>query len=88
MKTVMMVLSLLALFACNDRREIRRDDQAIDNQTRTTNAVIVEPTLHDGHAAEPNNDEQSGAQDQSADHNEEMDVDEAEMSGPRDASTW
>ena len=77
MKTVMM-LCALALFACNDKSQIKRDDKAIDNQTRTTSAVIVEPTLHDSHAAEP---EQSGAQDQSVDHNEEMDVDEAEMNG-------
>lgn len=81
MKTVMMVLSLLAMFACNDKSGIKRDDKAIDNTTRTTSAVIVEPTLHDSHAAEPNNGEQSGAQDQSVDKNEEMDVDEAEMSG-------
>lgn len=79
MKTVMMLVLSLSLFACNDHKK-----EPVDT-TRTTSAVVVEPTLHDGHAAEPNNAEQSGAQDQSVDHNEEMDVDEAEMSGARDA---
>jgi hypothetical protein len=75
MKTVMIVLSLMALMACNDDKTVPVD------QTRTTSAIVVEPTLHDGHAAEPNKSEQSGAEDESFDHNEEMDVNETDMSG-------
>ena len=48
-----LVLSLLSLFACNDHKK-----EPVD-QTRTTSAIIVQPTLHDGHAAEPNNAEMS-----------------------------
>ena len=78
MKTVI-ALSLAAacVVGCNDKKT---KSEPVDT-TRTTTAVIVEPTLHDGHAAEPNNTEQSGAEDQSVDKNQEMDVDEAEMSG-------
>ena len=71
MKTVMLVLSL-SLFACNDHKK-----EPVDT-TRTTSAVIVEPTLHDGHAAEPNQTNVDQEQDM------DMDVDETDMSGPRD----
>ena len=73
MKTVI-VLSLFALFACNDHKA-----EPVD-QTRTTSAIIVQPTLHDGHAAEPT------ASDQNASEEEEMwmDADEIDMNGMRD----
>ena len=52
MKTVM-VTSLMAAcalaLACNTHDK----NEPVDT-TRTTSAVVVEPTLHDGHAAEPN----------------------------------
>jgi hypothetical protein len=67
MKTVI-VLSLMSLFACNDHKQ-----EPVD-QTRTTSAIVVEPTLHDGHAAEPNVD-----QEQNMDM--DKDVDQTEMSG-------
>jgi len=73
MKTVI-VLSLLSLVACTEKK---KSAEPVD-QTRTTSAIVVEPTLHDGHAAEPNMSEQPV--------DEQMrDVDEAEMSGARDA---
>ncbi len=75
MKTVMIVLSLLSLFACNDHKK-----EPVD-QTRTTSAIVVEPTLHDGHAAEPNVSDQNTNEDQNVDRDQNMDVDEAEMSG-------
>ena len=72
MKT-MIVLSLLAFVACTDHKKKEPVDQ-----TRTTSAIVVEPTLHDGHAAEPNVSEEN------VDENRMQDVDEAEMSGARD----
>ena len=70
MKTVI-VLSLLSLFACNDHKK-----EPVD-QPRTTSAIIVQPTMHDGHAAEPGVDVDQEMRD--------MDVDQ-DMSGARDAS--
>ncbi len=50
----LIALSLVALgLAACDRQKSQQPP--VDEQTRTTSAVIVEPTLHDGHAAEPTN---------------------------------
>jgi hypothetical protein len=75
MKTVI-VLSLftLLLVACTDTKK-----EPVD-QTRTTSAIIVQPTLHDGHAAEPNVDEQFDQNEV----DEMMDGDQLDMSGVRD----
>jgi hypothetical protein len=88
MKTVM-ALSLAALcaMACNDKTT-KKNTEPVDT-TRTTSAVVVEPTLHDGHAAEPQNvDQNQTNMDQNqtnVDQNMDMDVDQ-DMSGvARDA---
>jgi hypothetical protein len=75
MKTVMIVLSLLAMFACNDKKK-----EPVD-QTRTTSAIVVEPTLHDGHAVEP---KVSPSSEEEELNNIDMDVDDVDMSGTRD----
>jgi hypothetical protein len=70
MRTLVLTLSLLAAFAfaCNKTK----NREPVDDQTRTTSAVIVAPTLQ-GHAvAEPD------------DNVMEMDGDEIDMSGPLD----
>ena len=69
MRTLVLTLSLLAAFAFACTKTKR---EPVDDQTRTTSAVIVAPTLQ-GHAvAEPD------------DNVMEMDVDEIDMSGPLD----
>ena len=77
MKTVMIVLSLLSLIACTKEKK-----EPVDT-TRTTSAIIVQPTLNDSHAAEPNATDQN--YEENVDQNMDMDVDEVEMSGARDA---
>jgi hypothetical protein len=79
MKTVM-ALSLVAAcaLACNDKKTNDRD--AVD-QTRTTSAVIVEPTLHDGHAAEPENVDQNRTEEAEQNEDLDKDVDRTDMSG-------
>lgn len=78
MKTVIL-LSLMSLFACNDHKK-----EPVDDQTRTTSAIVVSPTLHDSHAAEPGVTNQT-PEEPYVDQEMDMDVDEAEMSGARDA---
>lgn len=76
-----MAMSLVALcaVACTDDRKIKRDDNAVGT-TRTTNAIVVDPTLHEGHAAEPEKVEQNNVEDEVI----ELDGDHIDMSGPRD----
>jgi hypothetical protein len=70
----MMMLSLLGLMACTDQKK----EPPVD-QTRTTSAIVVTPTMRDGHAAEPKMEEAEQP-------NMDKDVDEVDMSGvERDA---
>jgi hypothetical protein len=73
MKTVI-VLSLLSVFACTDQKK----EPPVD-QTRTTSAIILQPTLRDGHAAEPNVADLNRMNE--AEQDKDMDVDETDMSG-------
>jgi len=72
MKSIGLVLSLLAICACTDQKK----EPAVD-QTRTTSAIVVQPTLHDSHAAEPTASDQNMSEQEEMD----MDVDEIDMSG-------
>ena len=89
MKTVM-ALTLIAAcaLACRTDRTTKTNSNSepVDT-TRTTSAVLVDPTLHEGHAAQPNNVDQKNV-DQNVDQsyeeqNMDMDVDQ-DMSGTRD----
>ena len=66
MKTVI-TLCLLSLFACTDHKK-----EPVD-QTRTTSAIVVSPTLHDSHAAEPGGVNQT-PEEQNVDQEMDMDV--------------
>ena len=56
MKTLIAVCVLgLGLAACDEHMKKKSRDDAVD-RTQTTSALVVEPTLHDSHAAEPTNE--------------------------------